>query len=197
MANYEATRYDYSGANLQNIEGVNTGIIVPWGDTSIPSGFLECNGQSVSRTTYSALFAVVGTTYGSGNGSTTFDLPDLQDNCCLSASPTKALASTGGANTVVAGTGTLSGSTGSTTLATPEIPSHNHNANPSQSGLRGGGGNPGGQHNSLNLDAAPFGTTGPSFGSGGGHSHPITGTTLGNATSVLQPYVTLVYIIKT
>ena len=39
MANYEATRYDYSGANLTGIEGVNTGIIVPWSDSSIPSGF--------------------------------------------------------------------------------------------------------------------------------------------------------------
>ena len=37
MANYEATKYDFSGANLQGIEGVNTGLIVPWGNNSTPS----------------------------------------------------------------------------------------------------------------------------------------------------------------
>ena len=60
-ANYEATRYDFDGAFLTGIQGVNTGIVVPWGSASIPSGFLECNGQAVSRSTYAALFAVVGT----------------------------------------------------------------------------------------------------------------------------------------
>ena len=67
MANYEATKYDFTGENLTNIDLVNTGLIMPWSDSSIPSGFLECNGAAVSRSTYSALFAVVGTTYGSGN----------------------------------------------------------------------------------------------------------------------------------
>ena len=43
-----------------------------------PTGFLRCNGAAVSRTTYSALFAAIGTTYGAGNGSTTFTLPDLR-----------------------------------------------------------------------------------------------------------------------
>jgi microcystin-dependent protein len=110
MANYEATRYDFDGANLTNIEGINTGIIVPWTDTSVPAGFLECDGSAVSRSTYADLFAVIGTTYGAGNGSTTFDLPDLQDNVLLGKSNNKALASTGGANTVSA-TGNVAGST--------------------------------------------------------------------------------------
>jgi phage-related tail fiber protein len=45
---------------------------------STPAGFLKCNGAAVSRTTYSALFSAIGTTYGAGNGSTTFTLPDLR-----------------------------------------------------------------------------------------------------------------------
>ncbi len=45
---------------------------------SIPSGYLECNGQAVSRTTYADLFAKIGTTYGAGNGTTTFNIPDLR-----------------------------------------------------------------------------------------------------------------------
>lgn len=44
---------------------------------TVPEGWLQCNGAAVSRTTYAALFAVVGTKYGSGNGSTTFNLPNL------------------------------------------------------------------------------------------------------------------------
>lgn len=44
---------------------------------SVPEGWLRCNGAAVSRTTYAALFAVIGTKYGSGDGSTTFNLPNL------------------------------------------------------------------------------------------------------------------------
>lgn len=46
--------------------------------SSAPSGWLKCNGAAISRTTYSALFASIGTTFGGGNGSTTFNLPDLR-----------------------------------------------------------------------------------------------------------------------
>ena len=100
MSNYEATKYDFDGANLTGIEGIPTATIVPWSSSSVPTGFLECNGAAVSRSTYSALFAIVGTTYGAGDGATTFNLPDLQDNVAMGKSGTKALASTGGANTV-------------------------------------------------------------------------------------------------
>lgn len=45
-----------------------------------PDGYLLCSGQAVSRTTYSKLFAVIGTTYGGGNGSTTFNLPKAPEH---------------------------------------------------------------------------------------------------------------------
>jgi microcystin-dependent protein len=79
MANYEATRYDFDGANLTGIEGTATGTILPWSTVTPPSGFLECDGSAVSRSTYAALFAVISDTYGAGDGSTTFNLPDLTD----------------------------------------------------------------------------------------------------------------------
>lgn len=54
------------------------GVTVPYAGSSAPSGWLLCNGQAVSRTTYAALFAIVATTYGTGDGSTTFNVPDLR-----------------------------------------------------------------------------------------------------------------------
>lgn len=74
--------------NKANIESIDTeingiasvlpGTTVLWCAPVVPAGYLELAGQAISRTTYSALFALFGTTYGSGNGSTTFNLPDLR-----------------------------------------------------------------------------------------------------------------------
>lgn len=57
--------------------GVQTGTIIAFAGSSAPTGYLACNGAAVSRTTYSALFKVIGTRWGSGDGSTTFNLPNL------------------------------------------------------------------------------------------------------------------------
>lgn len=53
------------------------GMVMPYMGNTIPSGWLDCNGQSVSRTTYAKLFAAIGTKYGTGDGSTTFGLPNM------------------------------------------------------------------------------------------------------------------------
>ncbi len=188
MSNYEATKYDFDGANLTGIEGIPTATIVPWSNSSVPTGFLECNGAAVSRSTYSALFAIVGTTYGVGDGSSTFNVPDLQDNVPVGKSNNKALASTGGANTVTS-TGNVGGSTANASLSTDQLASHTHtmpgnsgNVNSNQSwNARGSGQNP---------------QTG-SAGSGQGHSHNMSANFTGDATSVLQPYLAVIYIIKT
>ena len=55
-----------------------TGMVVPYAGAVAPDGWLLCQGQAVSRTTYAQLFSVIGTTYGSGDGSTTFNLPDMR-----------------------------------------------------------------------------------------------------------------------
>lgn len=55
-----------------------TGTVLPFAGTTAPNGWLLCSGQLVSRTTYSTLFGIIGTTYGAGDGSTTFNLPDLR-----------------------------------------------------------------------------------------------------------------------
>jgi microcystin-dependent protein len=65
------------------IEGINAGsspegAIIAFGGTTAPTGWLLCNGQTVSRSTYSALYSVIGNSFGAGDGSTTFHLPDLR-----------------------------------------------------------------------------------------------------------------------
>ena len=189
MANYEATKYDFDGGNLTGIEGIPTATIVPWSDSSVPSGFLECNGAAVSRTTYSALFAIIGTTYGAGDGSTTFNVPDLQDNVAVGKSNNKALGSTGGANTVTS-TGNVGGSTANATLSTSQLASHSHGY-----ARREGNPIPGRQNNIGGAGSSNASTN--STGSGSGHSHNMSATFSGDATSVLQPYLTIIYIIKT
>lgn len=57
---------------------VPTGAVMPFAMNSAPSGWLAANGAAVSRTTYAGLFSAIGTTYGTGDGSTTFNLPDLR-----------------------------------------------------------------------------------------------------------------------
>ena len=64
--------------SFQVVAGVPSGAVFCIAVASVPSGYLECNGAAVSRTTYAALFAVIGTQYGSGNGSSTFNIPDLR-----------------------------------------------------------------------------------------------------------------------
>ena len=68
-----------SGAlSFTTVQGVPSGSVFCMAVATVPSGYLECNGAAVSRTTYSVLFAVIGTAYGAGNGSSTFNLPDLR-----------------------------------------------------------------------------------------------------------------------
>lgn len=97
--------YDNSTYLTSEVDGSTTNELAPvatmtmYGGTSAPSGYLLCDGSPVSRTTYSALFAVVGTTYGAGDGSTTFNLPDLRQRFPLgkgSSGTGQTLGETGG-----------------------------------------------------------------------------------------------------
>lgn len=88
------------------------GIIMPFAGTVAPENYLFCDGSAVSRTTYATLFGVIGTTFGAGDGSTTFNLPDLSGRVPLGVSSTHLLGSTGGSETV--------------TLTESELPAHVH-----------------------------------------------------------------------
>jgi microcystin-dependent protein len=76
--NVSATEFYGGGGNLTGIVTVPSGAIFPYGGTAAPSGYLLCFGQDISRSTYSDLFSAIGTTYGVGDGATTFTLPDLR-----------------------------------------------------------------------------------------------------------------------
>mgnify|MGYP001192306132 CR=1 FL=1 len=153
-----------SGASLTGIEGTVTGTILSWSTASVPTGFLECDGSAVSRSTYSALFSAIGTTYGAGDGSSTFNLPNMQDKVQVGKSSGKALASTGGSETH--------------TLATSELPSHLHASGGSSTSSAVSEGGIGGM--------SSFVTGGNTGNTGGGSAH-----------SIMQPYIALLYIIKT
>jgi len=65
-------------AGVANIPGTPTGALLAFAGTTAPTGFLLCYGQEVSRTTYADLFSAIGTTYGVGDGSTAFNVPNLK-----------------------------------------------------------------------------------------------------------------------
>jgi microcystin-dependent protein len=99
--------------------------------TTAPSGWLLCYGQAISRTTYDILFAAIGTTYGAGNGSTTFNVPDLRGRTIVG------LDNMGGSQagrlttTYTPNRNTLGGGVGEEAhkLTIPEMPIHNHPQN--------------------------------------------------------------------
>ena len=76
------------------------GEIKPYAGSGEPAGWMKCDGRAVSRSAYAALFNAIGTTYGAGDGNTTFNIPDLRDRFPVGAGNSYALNAKGGANTV-------------------------------------------------------------------------------------------------
>lgn len=116
----------HDGSSAGGIEIIPAGTIVGFGGSSIPAGFLACNDQAVSRTTYARLFAAISTSYGTGDGSSTFNVPDLRDRAPLGVGTNTSLGDTtasGIAGSAVMASATESGvqtatsTTGSTTQA--------------------------------------------------------------------------------
>jgi microcystin-dependent protein len=185
MANYEATKYDFDGANLTGIEGTTTGSIIPWPKTTAPTGFLLCDGAAVSRTTYADLFAITSTTYGVGDGSSTFNVPNLKGKMPQGYDVSNyALAATDGAANV-----TVTGAPASTQLATNELAAHQHTVN---LGVISGGPVQYPQISFAQYYPSGFYTR-PVTNFNNSHNHGV-GTLSGNAFS---PYVVVNYIIKT
>jgi microcystin-dependent protein len=165
--------------------GVPAGAMTPYAGAAAPSGWLMCDGSAVSRTTYASLFGVLSTTYGAGDGSTTFNLPDLRSRLPIGAGQgtgltNRPLATTGGEEAHV--------------LTVAEMPAHAHPINdpghshpnvfPDTSSAQGGSSGV-----RVNADAAGavIAITGITEGQTGG----------GGAHNTVPPFLALNYIIKT
>ena len=158
--------------------GTPVAAMMPYAGTSAPDGWLLCDGSAVSRSTYADLFAAVGTTFGVGDGSTTFNVPDLRGRTPLG------LDNLGGtpANRVTnAQADSLGGSAGAEThtLTTGEMPSHTHN-------VQGRSAATGSTHVTIHgSDTTATATNAATAtGSGGAHNN-------------MPPYLAVGYIIKT
>lgn len=72
------------------------GLVMPFGGSVVPEGFLVCDGSAISRSDYATLFEVIGSVYGDGDGETTFNIPDLGGRVVVGVSNSYSLGSTGG-----------------------------------------------------------------------------------------------------
>ena len=162
----------------------SSGMLMPYAGATAPTGWLLCYGQAISRTTYADLFATVGVTYGNGDGSTTFNLPDLRGRTIAGkdnmggTSADRLTDQSGGLD------GDVLGDTGGAethTLVEAELPSHTHEN----------------QFNvgSINSNYAS-GITGI-FTTGAGSGIDTRATGSGGAHNNVQPTIILTYIIKT
>ena len=173
---------------------VPSGALMPYAGTSAPTGFLLCDGSAVSRTTYATLFSAISTTYGSGDSSSTFNLPDLRGRVIAGqddmggASANRLTNQTGGIN------GDNLGDTGGSethALTTAQLASHTHSFSDTDSITVG---------TLVSGDSVNRGGSGQLF-SNNSVTVSISGTTgsagSGSAHNNVQPTIILNYIIKT
>lgn len=180
-----------------------TGAITQYAGSSAPSGWLICDGSPIDRTDFAALFAIVGSTYGNGNGVDTFNIPDMRGKVAVGKAASGTFAALN-----------ASGGEEQHTQTVAELAQHSHGVN--DPGHAHGVADPGHTHriaafgtsgsyglvdsqhassSGANVQTGASGTGIGIFGSGTGIFLSVTGSN--QAFNVLQPYRVLNYIIKT
>jgi microcystin-dependent protein len=185
--------------HIHTTYAVPSGALLDYAGAAAPVGFLLCDGSAVSRSSYADLFAAISTTFGIGDGSTTFNLPDFRDRTAIGKSGTKALGATGGSADAIAVSHSHSHSHSGTSAA--QSASHSHSpGNGGEFVTSGSGGT------AFNVAAgADFGFRGSPATATQSASHTHTFTSGADATSAglsgtnanLPPYVAVNKIIKT
>lgn len=120
----------YNGSNWVGLTPI--GSLMPYAGTSAPSGFVLCSDVAISRSTYADLFGVIGTTYGVGNGTTTFNVPDLRGRVIAGLDNMGGTAASRLTATTITGGGDAVGEVGGAqthTLTQGQMPLHTHTQN--------------------------------------------------------------------
>ncbi|MCX8003358.1 MAG: tail fiber protein [Burkholderiaceae bacterium] len=122
-----------SAAKLAANAALPAGAMCAFGGSALPAGWLWCNGAAVSRTTYAALFAAIGTAFGAGDGASTFNLPDLRDRVPIGQGTMGGVSAAGRiTNTGAGNPGLDTGAIGNAggvdrhTLSIAQMPAHTH-----------------------------------------------------------------------
>jgi len=202
----------YDGTNLRITaglpdpvvaSGIPVGTMLDYAGAATPSGYLFCYGQAVNRTTYSDLFSIIGTAFGSGDGSLTFNLPDIRgrvkvglDNLGGSSANRITNANADSLNNTGFGsqTGTGSISISAVTLSVANLPPHSH----VQTAPNSSGGSNIFPQKDTGADNSGSNSTGSSTSSiGSGSSFTPTGSFTGTTGANAQPSIAVSVIIKT
>lgn len=189
---------------------IPVGVMHEYGGATAPTGYLLCDGTAVSRATYAPLFAIISTTYGTGDGSTTFNVPDLRGRMPMGAGTGTGLNASGtGAPSGTAQTARARGAWGgeethlltgaesgtSVHLHTASSPTHTHSPNGQATFLTWDGG-------SLGMATGGGGVVpqgSPSTTGATAATVTVANSTAANASSrhaVVPPFVVFNYIIK-